>query len=150
MLATQRSDDAMCPSFHDLSRSNHTPTMPIVVVLGSSPNVPITQSLRRVMLPRCRFLPLDRPKVTSIVTSMLRKCEGFVKVYQSILMSLFSSRERGISAFLSLFEKSLRKKRRARVYLNVTQKKLVRLVVVTSFLGRWLIHHPALNGWTGS
>ena len=81
MLATQRPDDAMRPSSHDLGRSYHTPTIPIVAVLGSLPNVPITQSLRRVVLPRCRFLTLVRPKVTSIVTSMLRKCEGFVKVY---------------------------------------------------------------------
>lgn len=124
MLATQRSDDAMRPSSHDLSQSNHTPTMPIVVVLGSSPNVPITQSLRRVMLPRCRFLTLDQPKVTSIVTSMLRKCEGFVKVYWSISQVLFNTQERGISAFLSLFEKSLRKMRRARVYSILTQKKV--------------------------
>lgn len=84
MMTTQRpdnDDDAMLPSSHDLSRSNRTPTMHIVVVLGSLLNVPITQSLRRVMHPCCRFLALDRHKVTSIVTSMLRKCEGFVKVY---------------------------------------------------------------------
>ena len=81
MMTTQRPDDAMRPSSHDLGRSHHTLTIPIVAVLGSPPNVPITQSLCRVILPCCRFLDLDRPKVTSIVTSMLQKCEGFVKVY---------------------------------------------------------------------
>lgn len=30
---------------------------------------------------RVAVLALDQPKVTSIVTFMLRKCEGFVKVY---------------------------------------------------------------------
>ena len=48
---------------------------------------------------------------------------------------MFSSRERGISAFLSLFEKYLGKNLRIRVYFNITNKKFVRLVVVTSFFG---------------
>ena len=78
IIVTQRHDDAALLHFHDLSQGTQRR---LVRVLRSSLSVPITQESLPSHASVLPLLALDRPKVTSIVTSMLRKCEGFVKVY---------------------------------------------------------------------